>query len=273
MGNYIQNLFNFSKPQNTGFPLKTYQQQKNSGTGLTQTKHQTKQQANSKDKSKEKDKNAKTSTTSTISTTSTGDIDLSNSFSVSSGSSFEYTGETFHDEHGDYTDESIMGGIVHMVQASMAQGGGLTGGFSGIDVSAWNGVMPSYKGFDVEAACKYIATHCANTSQHICATRVREALEAGGINTAGHPVNAWQYVNFLGKVGFRNIGNVNNKEANEFKATPGDIACYQKYGNPSVPGHICMYTPAGWISDFKQNRCSVYNAQETGPIHIFRYSG
>ena len=84
-----------------------------------------------------------------------------------------------------------------------------------------------------------------------CAYFIRMALEAGGINTADHPVPARLYGPYLKKWGFTQINTINY-----FK---GDIAVIQGYPGGTadkngVPyGHIQMYNGIQWLSNFYQN--------------------
>ena len=41
-----------------------------------------------------------------------------------------------------------------------------------------------------------------------CAKYVRTAIEAGGLSTNGHPISAYQYIDFLPKIGFREINKI-----------------------------------------------------------------
>ena len=102
-------------------------------------------------------------------------------------------------------------------------------------------------------------------SGHHCAMCVCMAIEAGGVNTAGHPNPAWQYVNFLPKIGFQAISFTNPQ--------PGDIVVINC--TPSRKwGHICMFNGEYWVSDFVQNNCNVYTGSRdvcTMEWHLFRH--
>jgi hypothetical protein len=84
-----------------------------------------------------------------------------------------------------------------------------------------------------------------------CAYFVRMALEAGGINTAIHPVPARLYGSYLKNWGFTQINTLNYLK--------GDIAVIQGYPGGTadengVPyGHIQMYNGTQWLSNFYQN--------------------
>lgn len=125
--------------------------------------------------------------------------------------------------------------------------------------------------WNISAAIQYLVKHAAPTSCHQCAKYVRLAIEAGGLSTAGRPISACKYVDFLPKIGFNHIGSIKGKanQANWTKrsARPGDIAVMDH----GEHGHICMYSGRQWISDFKQNNMWVYGGD--GVCHIFRYNG
>ena len=109
-------------------------------------------------------------------------------------------------------------------------------------------------------------------SQGRCAYYVRTYLEAGGLNTTGHPVAAFQYANgFLQQLGFKKIviisGKNNQASWTKTNAIPGDIAVMRhgKYG------HICLWTGRNWVSDFVQK--NMYPYADEGTCEIFRYNG
>ena len=127
--------------------------------------------------------------------------------------------------------------------------------------------------FNVKAACTWLHNnsydHYIKNKCGKCAKFVRMAIEAGGISTIGRPIWAWKYVDYLPTIGFKHLCSVTRAQESNFKAEPGDIAVYQKGGNPNVPGHICMFTGVKWTSDFKQNSMFVY--QSTNTAHIYRF--
>ena len=77
-----------------------------------------------------------------------------------------------------------------------------------------------------------------------CAKYVRLALEAGGIDTAGHPEHAKDYGDFLKKIGFHEV----SKEG--YSPQKGDIRVWQNYPGGNISGHIHMYDGSQWVSDF-----------------------
>ena len=125
------------------------------------------------------------------------------------------------------------------------------------------------RGWDIKKACEWLHSKSQMTSQHACAKYVRMAIEAGGISTAGRPSWAWKYIDYLPNIGFEFIGKITRDKMNSFSPQPGDIAVYQKNGNPSVPGHICMWTGVEWASDFKQRNMIVY--KNTNDAYLFRF--
>ena len=81
--------------------------------------------------------------------------------------------------------------------------------------------------------------------QGICAKHVRIALEAAGVNSAGHPVSAKDYGPFLKTVGFAVVTQT------PYVPLLGDIAVIQGTSQ-SVHGHIAGYDGTRWVSDFVQ---------------------
>ena len=136
------------------------------------------------------------------------------------------------------------------------------------------------KGWDVQRACEWLQSNAyprytKGVCGH-CAKYVRMAIEAGGISTAGRPVNAKDYVYFLPKIGFKHYKTIKYDAAvarlMQNDVLPGDIAVYQKPSDPGSPGHICMFTGKQWASDFKQNSIWAYGGQ-CGLVYVFRYAG
>ena len=59
--------------------------------------------------------------------------------------------------------------------------------------------------YDVNAAVEHLKNNAHEKSQGQCAKAVREALEAGGLNTDGRPASAKVYDNFLPTLGFHKV--------------------------------------------------------------------
>lgn len=110
------------------------------------------------------------------------------------------------------------------------------------------------RSFNINAAITYLLQNARSTSQRICAKRVREALEAGGLLTTGRPDWACQYATFLPTIGFSKI-----PYDNQYAPQKGDIAVMEQIINQPDPkdnhpyGHIAMYTGSIWVSDFIQS--------------------
>lgn len=123
--------------------------------------------------------------------------------------------------------------------------------------------------FNIQKAITYGTQHCNAKSQGLCAKHVRLMLEAGGLNTTGHPAYACQYANFLPRLGFKLISVLSTRQDQTTyttsKAKPGDIAvmAHGKYG------HICMFNGKNWISDFRQNNMCPYATNAI--CKVFRY--
>ena len=78
-----------------------------------------------------------------------------------------------------------------------------------------------------------------------CAKHVRLALEAAGVNSAGHPVSAKDYGPFLRNRGFATVSHAG------YVPQLGDIVVIQ-HTSRSADGHIEGFDGTQWISDFVQ---------------------
>jgi len=96
-----------------------------------------------------------------------------------------------------------------------------------------------------------------------CALYCRKGLEAGGLDTTGHPTDGKDYGPFLEKHGASAV------PENNYMPQKGDIVVFN--GNEAHPhGHIAVYDGKHWVSDFKQNDISPYR-KETPPKTIYRF--
>lgn len=131
------------------------------------------------------------------------------------------------------------------------------------------GYIKNYEGFNVSKALEWAKNNVGPKSVGRCARYVRSMLEAGGMNTAGRPVSAYQYAGYLPKKGFKHIASLSTKSEqaawSNSNALPGDIAV-MAHGQH---GHICMFTGKQWVSDFVQNNMWPYSGD--GLVNIFRY--
>jgi hypothetical protein len=79
----------------------------------------------------------------------------------------------------------------------------------------------------------------------LCATHIRQALEAAGLDTTGRPGSAKDYGPLLVRLGFFAIAE------SLYSAVKGDIAVIQGTSK-SAHGHVQVFDGHQWISDFKQ---------------------
>jgi hypothetical protein len=121
-------------------------------------------------------------------------------------------------------------------------------------------------GLDIDKAVGALIQNVQQTSIGLCATYVRKALIAGGLNVSPLPF-AKQYLGVLGtKYHFQPIGSSN------YTPTKGDVSVIQPFPGGNPAGHICMYSGVQWISDFKQREMypgSRYIANRP-PYQLFR---
>lgn len=170
-----------------------------------------------------------------------------------------------------YSKDGLLDGILNYslfktADQLMQEFGGILDGVNDLNPGIFK---KNLNGWDVRAACIWLHNNSGPVTQHSCAKWVRKAIEAGGISTAGRPAWAWKYIGYLPTIGFKLIAKVARSEMSMFTPEPGDIAVYQKGGNPNVPGHICMWTGAEWASDFKQTNMIVY--PNTPIAYVFRF--
>jgi hypothetical protein len=78
------------------------------------------------------------------------------------------------------------------------------------------------------------------------AKNINGALEAGGLNTKGHPSLSKNYGPFLSKLGFSLISPMN------YVPKEGDIRVFQPYPGGDPAGHMDCFHGKIWISEFKE---------------------
>lgn len=103
---------------------------------------------------------------------------------------------------------------------------------------------------DKKKIAEHLRRHAETSSKSKCATYVRQALEAGGAVTKGHPIDAKDYEQVLLRNGFHSIAN-DSAEA-PYSPLKGDIAVIQPTAKGNKSGHIEGYDGKDWISDFVQ---------------------
>ena len=123
---------------------------------------------------------------------------------------------------------------------------GLSQMSNGIASTASAPTQTGTSGLDNEKAVDALIHNVQQTSIGLCATYVRKALIAGGLNVA--PLRyAKQYFGVLDKkYHFQPISN------NNYTPVKGDVSVIQPFSGGNPAGHICMYSGAQWMSDFKQ---------------------
>ena len=116
--------------------------------------------------------------------------------------------------------------------------------------------------YDPDKAVEYVEEHRFPESNKQCATNVREAIDAGGIDTKirgnmhlGNPdyTYAKNYDLNLEKWGFTDM---KISSLDGYTPKNGDIAVIQNHKGGNIAGHIQMYSAKlkAWILDFKQNK-------------------
>lgn len=105
--------------------------------------------------------------------------------------------------------------------------------------------------------------HAGKASTERCAAYCRKGLEAGGLDTSGHPVDAGDYGPFLLKKGASVVSPAG------YKPEKGDVSVFSKNQSHRY-GHIEIFDGKQWVSDFKQNNFSPYRSN-TPPVTIYRF--
>lgn len=121
---------------------------------------------------------------------------------------------------------------------------------------------------DVEIVATHLRKRAAKRSLKICATRVREALEAGGARTKSlHPPHAKDWGPTLLRLGFHEIA---VEKPVTFLFMKGDVVVIQPYKGGNASGHIAAYDGKNWISDFVQlDFWSGPGYRQHRPSHVF----
>jgi hypothetical protein len=115
---------------------------------------------------------------------------------------------------------------------------------------------------DLQKMTEWLDSHANVKSVGKCAKYVRQALEAGGGDTSGHPVSAKNWGPTLEKMGFKQVPEEN------YISKQGDVAVFQPRKS-NGHGHIQAYDGKGWVSDFIQPRFRP-NRRDTTPYQIYR---
>ena len=118
------------------------------------------------------------------------------------------------------------------------------------------------EGWDISSAVSHLNANAEPRSIGYCAKYVRQAMEAGGMSTAGRPGSAKGYISYLPSKGFTEISTSSY--------LPGDIVVFDQ-----VPGHqhghIAMWNGSQWVSDFKQRSIIVASGYANATPRIYRW--
>jgi RHS repeat-associated protein len=155
-------------------------------------------------------------------------------------------------------DDSQSGSSAADQGSSSSGGGSSSGSSSGSGGTTANPTpgdplkQPDSKGpknFRISKAIFAMEQNAQPNSLGQCAKYVRFGLEAGGVNTNGHPIAAKDYGPFLTSRGFATVSpknyNPNNGDVVVMNAFQGAKKFFEY-------GHIEMYCRGHWISDFSQ---------------------
>jgi len=121
---------------------------------------------------------------------------------------------------------------------------------------------------DLDAAIRFLRAHLSPHPDGHCALHVRQALDAAGFDTTGHPPAAKLYGPFLLHLGFAEL-----PENESAVRLPGDVRVWQgPSGDPW--GHVAMWSGGehgAWDADFAM-RSDLPGASFAGtPFATFRY--
>nr|WP_315400472.1 hypothetical protein [uncultured Duganella sp.] len=103
---------------------------------------------------------------------------------------------------------------------------------------------------DKERFAAHLRAHAATMSTRKCAAHVRRALEAGGADTSGHPVDAKDYGPTLVRNGFHAYRPLS---LGAYLPVKGDVVVIEPASTGNRSGHIQGYDGKQWISDFVQS--------------------
>ena len=99
----------------------------------------------------------------------------------------------------------------------------------------------------------------------LCATYVRQALVAAGLNTVGNPLSAKDYRAFLETLGFKSVAK------KDYLPQKADIVVLPA-NSASAHGHVAGFTGKTWVSDFVQNDMfGGPSFRKVGVFEILRY--
>lgn len=135
---------------------------------------------------------------------------------------------------------------------------------------------------ELDKACTYLISRALpsynkDTCGH-CAARVRESVDLASGKHIERAASAKDYGPSYEKIGFKKVFSYPDQKKEDYTPLLGDISIIQYEPN----GHICMFTPKGWISDFIQSNggskdplAAMYAGrirEKNPPFDIYRYA-
>ena len=126
----------------------------------------------------------------------------------------------------------------------------------------------SVMALDKKKTASYMDENAHGTQQFTgrCAKSCRLGLEAGGLNTAGHPALAKDWAAFLEHLG---VPIVATDSLDGYTAQRGDVAVFEG-GGRDRSGHMEIYDGLQWVSDTRQERFMPRHDYPRG-FTIFRF--
>jgi len=92
-------------------------------------------------------------------------------------------------------------------------------------------------------------------------------MEAGGLDTTGHPIDAKDYGPFLQQHGYHSVPGATYTGEEQM----GDIVVFQPAPGHSAAGHIEMWDGSRWVSDTKQRGLFPYGDVSESLQHFTIY--
>jgi hypothetical protein len=125
---------------------------------------------------------------------------------------------------------------------------------------------------NIDDAVKKLNAQAKKISGGKCATFVREAIQAGGVDLqTPYPASAKDYGPYLEQYGFEAV---TPTPSPNYSPEKGDIAVIQPYPGGRPDGHIEMYNGTQWVSDFFQNGKDIWPGpgyrQSTPSYEVYR---
>lgn len=151
------------------------------------------------------------------------------------------------------TPTPFTGGVPYALPQTPTMGAVVAGAIPGVTDGNRQKVGPQADNadWDLDAIVKTVVQRSQSHSLRKCALYVRIAMQAGDRKKQikGGLGDAWQFAAKLPALGWQPIGDIST-----VKPQKGDIAVFPKnYAGGDQPyGHVCIYTGAQWVSDFRQ---------------------